>query len=122
LNPTEGVYDEKVKYYSEKYEELKKEEQKRQKRARIAAARKEKIESQFSAWNGAHRNLESLIKQSMNDPDSFKHVETVYWDKGDHLIVQTTFRGRNAFGGMVKNTVLAKVSLEGQILEVIDQY
>ncbi len=90
--------------------------------AREKAARKERIEAQFSAWDGAHRNLTKIIKASMNDPDSFKHVKTVYWDMIDHLIVQETFRGKNAFGGVVVNTVKAKVSLDGQVLEIIDQW
>jgi len=58
----------------------------------------------------------------MNDPDSYDHVETVYWDRGDHLVVRTTFRGKNAFGGIVKNSVKAKVSLDGQVLQIIEQY
>lgn len=62
-----------------------------------------------------------LIKKTMNDPDSYKHEETVYWDKGDHLIVKTTFRGKNVFGGVVKNWVIAKSDLDGNILEVISQ-
>ena len=57
----------------------------------------------------------------MNDPDSYDHFETVYWDKGDHLIVRTTFRGKNAFGGVVKNWVKAKVDLNGNVIEVIEQ-
>lgn len=121
INPSNDLYTEKVEYYSARYREQIKAEEDRQRKASIVAARKERIESQFSAWNGAHRNLESLIKKSMNDPDSFKHTETVYWDKGDYLIVKTTFRGRNAFGGMVINSVTAKVSLDGQILEIISQ-
>lgn len=83
--------------------------------------RKEKIEKQFSAWDGSHRGLTKLIKQSMNDPDSYDHVETGYWDKGDHLIVKTTFRGKNAFGGVVKNWVMAKVDFNGNVIEVISQ-
>ncbi len=43
-------------------------------------------------------------------------------DKGSYLIVQTTFRGKNAFGGVIKNTVKAKESLNEQILEIIEQY
>jgi hypothetical protein len=57
----------------------------------------------------------------MNDPDSYDHVETRYSDKGDHLIVKTTFRGKNAFGGVVKNWVIAKVDLNGNVIEVISQ-
>lgn len=83
--------------------------------------RKEMIERGFSAWDGSHRGLETIIKKSMNDPDSYKHEETVYSDKGDHLIVKTTFRGKNAFGGVVKNLVVAKADLDGNIIEVISQ-
>lgn len=57
----------------------------------------------------------------MNDPDSYEHDETVYWDMGDHLVVKTTYRGKNAFGGVVRNFVKAKVSLDGDILQILDQ-
>lgn len=83
--------------------------------------RKEQIQTHFSAWDGSHRGLTKLIKKSMNDPDSYEHVETVYWDKGDHLIVKTTFRGKNAFGGVVKNWIMAKVDLNGNVIEVLSQ-
>lgn len=83
--------------------------------------RKERIETSFSAWDGSHRGLTKVIKASMNDPDSYDHVETVYWDKDDYLIVRTTFRGKNAFGGVVKNWVEAKVDLDGNVLAVIEQ-
>ncbi|OPY65613.1 MAG: hypothetical protein A4E62_02653 [Syntrophorhabdus sp. PtaU1.Bin002] len=84
-------------------------------------ARKEELSKHFSAWDGSHRGLTELIKKSMNDPDSYKHEETVYWDQGDHLIVRTTFRGKNAFGGVVKNWVKAKVDLNGNVIAVIEQ-
>lgn len=83
--------------------------------------RKEQIQKHFSAWDGSHRGLTEVIKKSMNDPGSYDHEETVYWDKGDHLVVKTTFRGRNAFGGVVKNWVMAKVDLNGNVIEVISQ-
>jgi len=83
--------------------------------------RKEKIEIYFSAWDGSHIGLTKLIKGSMHDPSSYKHVETGYQDKGDHLIVKTTFRGKNVFGGIVMNWVIAKVDLEGNVLEIIEQ-
>ncbi len=57
----------------------------------------------------------------MNDPDSYEHVETRYGDKGTYLIVTTTFRGKNAFGGVARNTVTAKVDLEGNVLEIVSQ-
>lgn len=86
-----------------------------------AKARTEMIEKQFSAWDGSHIKLSRMIKNSMNDPDSYEHAETKYWDMKDHLIVTTTFRGKNAFGGVVKNTVTAKVSLDGENVEILEQ-
>ena len=83
--------------------------------------RKESLQKLFSAWDGSHRALTEVIKKSMNDPGSYEHEETVYWDKGDHLIVKTTFRGKNAFGGVVKNWVMAKVDLNGNVIEILSQ-
>jgi hypothetical protein len=86
--------------------------------AKEAADRKAFIEKQFSAWDGSHVNLTTAIKNSMNDPGSYEHVETRYTDFGSHLIVKTTFRGNNAFGGKILNQVTAKIDMEGNILEV----
>lgn len=84
-----------------------------------AEERSAKIESAFSSWDGSHRGLEKVIKASMNDPNSYEHVETKYWDREDHLIIQCDFRGKNAFGGVVKNSIRAKADLEGNIIEII---
>jgi hypothetical protein len=83
--------------------------------------RKERIEKGFRAWDGSHYGLTKIIKASMNDPDSYKHAETAYWDMKDHLIVRTTFRGKNAFGGVVSNWVKAKCDLDGNVIEVLEQ-
>lgn len=81
LEPGNDTYKTQTLYHSQILEE--------EKRAvRAAEARERQIKEQFSAWNGAHRNLERVIKESMNDPDSYKHDETRYADMGDHLIVQ----------------------------------
>ena len=83
--------------------------------------RRNKIKSQFNSWDGAHSNLERFIKDGMNDPKSYEHVETSYVDMGTHLIVKTTFRGKNGFGALVRNTVAAKTSLDGEVLKIISQ-
>lgn len=114
IHPNNDKYKDKLAHYSAKIEE--------EKQAQIVAKeRKQIIERQFSPWDGSHNNLERLIKKAMNDPDSYEHDETVYWDKGDYLIVRTTYRGKNAFGGVVRNFVKAKVSLNGDILQILDQ-
>lgn len=84
-------------------------------------SRKERIERAFHPWDGSHPALEQYIRKNMNDPDSYKHVETKYWDNDETIVVQTTFRGKNAFGGVVTNSVKARVSLDGKVLEIIEQ-
>lgn len=89
--------------------------------ARLAASRNKRIESGFSSWDGSHIALARIIKKSMNDPKSYKHDKTVWWDQGNHLIVRTSFRGKNAFGGVVLNWVKAKCDLDGNVIELIEQ-
>lgn len=114
LHPNNQKYKNKINAYSEKIAKEKQEQL-------ASEARNKQIEEQFSAWDGSHRNLERVIKNAMNDPDSYEHDETKYWDRGDHLVVKTIYRGKNAFGGVVRNSVKAKVSLSGQILQILDQ-
>ena len=57
----------------------------------------------------------------MNDPKSYELVETMYLEDGDFLLVTTKFRGTIAFGGKVINTVSAKVDLDGNVVEIINQ-
>lgn len=79
------------------------------------------LEKQFSEWDGSHIELTKLIKKAMNDPDSYKHVETVYWDMKDHVVIRTTYSGKNAFGGRVQNWVKARADNNGNIIEVIEE-
>lgn len=114
MHPDNDQYKKKLAFYAGKVEE--------ENKARIAAEEREKrIKEQFSGWDGSHTNLTRLIKKAMNDPKSYEHDETVYWDRGDHLVVRTSYRGKNAFGGVVRNFVRAKVSLDGQIIEILEQ-
>lgn len=83
-----------------------------------ATQRRELIESQFSVWDGSHIGVTKAIKASMNDPKSYDHVETVFWDRGDYLLIRTRFRGKNAFGGVILNTVNAKVDFQGNVLDI----
>jgi hypothetical protein len=106
-------------------EKVAKEQQEKQARENAAKAESEKkaartklLSTHFSVWDGSHNELTKAIKKSMNDPDSYKHEETRYVDRGDYLIVITSYRGKNAFGGVVKNTATAKIDLDGNILEM----
>ena len=105
------------RYISEREEKIEQERKEAE-----AQRREEKIEDQFSSWNGSHRQLTKVIKESMHNPDSYEHVETSYKDMGDYLIVRTKFRGTNGFGAVVTNNVEARVSLDGQVLEITSDY
>ncbi len=80
--------------------------------------RKEKILRQFSAWDGSHSGLKRLVKDNMNDPGSFDHVETTYSDKGSYILVQMKYRGKNGFGAKVLEMVTAKIDIDGNIISV----
>lgn len=82
--------------------------------------RMEKIQGQFSAYDGRHKNLTNIVKAGINDPRAFEHVKTTYTDKGKYLLVRMVFRGKNAFGGIVVNTLRAKVNIDGDVLEILD--
>jgi hypothetical protein len=84
-----------------------------------AEQRQKDIERQFSAWDGSHRNLEQLVKDSLHEPDSYEHVETRYSDKGDHLLVSLKYRARNGFGAMRLHAAVAKVGLDGTIITLM---
>ena len=83
-----------------------------------AERRTKEVEKAFSPWDGSHLELTRAIKKVMNNPDSYKHVETRYTDLGDTLMVRTTFRGTNKFGAVVTNTVAATVSLDGRVIDM----
>lgn len=57
----------------------------------------------LSSWNGSHREVVSIIKSALNDPDSFEHDETVVSpanNDGRHRF-RMRYRAKNAFGGLV---------------------
>jgi hypothetical protein len=88
---------------------------------RIEAERKEQIEKAFSNWDGSHIELTKLLKKSMNDPDSYEHVSTQYFDQKDYLIINMQYRGKNQFGAKVLGFIKAKVDLEGNVLQIIEE-
>ena len=78
--------------------------------------RAEQIDNQFSSWDGSHIKLTREIKKGMNDPESFDHIETRFKDLGNEIVVHESFRGKNSFGGLVINKVIATVDIDGNVL------
>lgn len=82
------------------------------------------FQDNFSSWDGSYRPLEKMIKSSMNDDSSYKHDSTVYHlilNNDPHAVVKTTFHGTNAYGGVVKQTVAARINLRtGEVDSILD--
>lgn len=76
------------------------------------------IESHFSLWDGSIPQVNKMIKQSLNDPDSFKHDETTYEDlgfqKGFKFLVN--FRAKNGFGGVMRYQYTGKIDYKTKMI------
>ena len=61
----------------------------------------------LSDWDGNHDGLEALTRARLNDPGSMETYSTVISQavNGRHRI-KMEFGARNAFGGMVRHTVI----------------
>lgn len=101
------------------------------------------IRSQFSVWDGSHIELEKLVKKSLNDEKSFKHIETTYRDISDEsdqsevnailseagysnrvevgdLFIQMQFSAKNAFNATIKNTAFGIASYADNTITLVD--
>ncbi len=83
----------------------------------------EKIDAQFSAWDGSHRILVAAVEKTLHDPGSFEHLETRTMKGANYpetFIVSMQYTATNAFGGRVRNTVVCEVDVEtGAIMQVL---
>lgn len=105
-------------------------------------ARKDWIGSQFSIWNGAHKDLEDIIKRNLNDEKSYKHIETNYIDCNDQtmcdmvnellsgagysqrmeigdLFIMTEFSAKNVFNATIKSMAYGIASYQNNTIELI---
>ena len=81
------------------------------------------FEKGFSPWDGSYRELESRIKNAMNNSDSYEHVQTRYrleLNNNPRAVVTTQFKGENAYGAIVKQQISAGVDIQsGEIMELM---
>lgn len=62
--------------------------------------------------------INEMIKEGMNDPDSYQHIKTsYYYQMDDTFIVYTDFRGKNLFNATVTNSATAVMNKNGDILK-----
>ncbi|CAD7812544.1 hypothetical protein CHRY9390_02528 [Chryseobacterium aquaeductus] len=72
----------------------------------------------ISAWDGSNPKLERAVKKSMNDPDSYEHVQTTFSYKKDKVIATMIYRGNNAFGAKVLGKALGTFDYDGNLLNI----
>lgn len=79
------------------------------------------IDGQFSIWDGSHNALVVLVKKNLNDPGSFKHDKTVYFEHKNYITIVMTYRAKNAFGGLILQNVTAKSDYKTNTIKIISQ-
>lgn len=78
--------------------------------------RSEQVQELFFA-DGSNYQLIQQVKKSMNDPDSFEHVDTRYVDNGSgDVIIFMKFRGNNAFGAKILNEAVANINPKTEVI------
>jgi len=77
------------------------------------------IKSQF--FGGMHTKSVIAIKELMNDPESFEHVNTTFSESDNKVIVFTKFRGKNSFNATITQTYVTRADSIGNI-EFVREY
>jgi len=70
---------------------------------------------------GYHQNLAVAVKKTMHNPDSFKVVSTIVkgQEGSSERAIIMTYRGTNAFGGVVTQTAAAMLYLPSCRIDII---
>lgn len=106
--PENKKYKEKVKFYTDKVNKEKEIEiEKQRQEEKKSQERRAKFGNPpvASAWDGSYHVVESYLKRVANDPDSIEMdgcTEISYTEHG--WLVGCNYRGRNGFGGMVRQS------------------
>jgi len=75
----------------------------------------ELIKEKFtSSLDGCPQDMKQRVKKLMNDPNSFECIETNVISRKDGYVLIMQFRGKNEFGGVVKNVAKAEYDAEGE--------
>ena len=114
LDADNKLFLKKYNYYQMKLDEL---ERKNMTLAELRGKRPVR-----SSFDGSYFEVKTYLKMVANDPDSIKidgctDVYTV--DQGTAWLVGCNYRGRNAFGGLVRQTNWFKI-MRGRVVSMED--
>jgi hypothetical protein len=62
----------------------------------------------------------NVVKENLNDPDSFEHVETKFKLMDDYAVVIIKYRAKNGFNVVRLSQVAAKIDYDCQVIEVLE--
>ena len=86
----------------------------------LVQTRQSLINASFNPYEGGlYRQLGDMIKRSLHNPQTFRVVDTGYWDHGNVLVVQMIFEARNQYNDYFQQMVIAKSTLDGDLISVI---
>ena len=77
------------------------------------------IERQFSQSNGAHIELEKLIKQYLPNPQSYQHIHSHYEKNQDQLTVFTQYSSIRENGERIKADAMVVYHLNGRLINLL---
>ena len=133
LNPNAAYNDElnkllksKIPAYKLAYLSAKNKEEKAAKNAEKAKKKIEQRIAKFgeppiqSSWDGSYSAVSRFLEDRANDPDSIKIIgcTEVSFNESSGWIVGCDYRGKNAFGGLVKNSNWFVIR-KGQVIQAL---
>ena len=100
------------------------------------------VDNQFSIWDGSHKELTKLIKKSLNDEKSYKHIKTTYYEiitesqvymyngvlekygysdrlEMYDLLILVEFSAKNAFNATIKSSAIGIASYNKGTIKLI---
>lgn len=75
----------------------------------------------LSGWDGSHGELVKYVKDRMDDPRSFEHIETRFGINENYVGIVMTYKGKNGYKGTVTKSIRAKVNLNDCSLVSVEQ-
>jgi len=80
------------------------------------------VDKSFSIWDGSCYALVDLLKEHLNDADSFEHVKTTYItnDDLDTMTITMSYRAKNGFGAKILKYCIATASKSKNEIRIIE--
>ena len=72
----------------------------------------------FVPWSGRHIKFSRKIKDGLSDPNSFEHVKTTYFEKGDTLVITMHYKALDSDGLKKQYVTAAEYTNDGNFVEI----